>query len=259
MNPKEMFNIWRKRRILTLLMLLLAVVGIVGAVKKEPRTYQSTGNVVLLPSKNASKSSGDNPYLSFGGSLPVTADVLSRSVMDPRTAMQLAAKGYTQSYTVVLDPASPGPVLDVTVTGHNKAAVENTLYGVTAEISARLSQLQSGVSSPNQITALTLSIGQVPSLLLTKSARPLVVIAGFLLIVALAIPLIVDAQIARWRSRKNAESEEGPMQRNVVPSDEAADPYERLYNRPATARRSTRGTSARPERTARPEKLSRNS
>ena len=78
---------------------------------KLPWTYTSQSTVVLLASQHASKVVGGNPYLAFDSSLTLTADVVRREVMDPRTGQDLAKRGYTASYAVVDAPDTSGPVL----------------------------------------------------------------------------------------------------------------------------------------------------
>jgi len=204
MDFMQSLRILRRRWILTTLLLLLALGGAAGAFKKLPHTYISTSTVVLLASQNASKANGGNPFLSFNSSLPLTADVIRRELLDPRTALDLATKGYTAGYLVTDAPDTTGPVLLITVTGHDKAAVEHTLYGVTAEIGTKLLDLQANITPRNQIRVVTLSVTPQAKLSISKLARPLVVILGFGLLLTFAIPLIVDAQISRRRPREAA-------------------------------------------------------
>jgi capsular polysaccharide biosynthesis protein len=203
MDIMETFRILRRRWILALLMLVIVLAGTVAAGLKLPRTYISNSTVVLLASRNASKPNGGNPYLSFNSSLPLTADVVRRELMDPRTVQSLAKQGSSATYLVAAATDTSGPVLLVTVTGPQKAVVEKTLYGVTAEIRSKLYALQTSITAPNLITVVTLSIDPRPTLSISKLARPLVVLVGLGLILAFAVPLIVDAQSVR-RSRKRS-------------------------------------------------------
>jgi hypothetical protein len=221
MDFMQSLRILRRRWILTTLLLLLTLAGTAGAFKKLPHTYISTSTVVLLASKNASKANGGNPYLSFSSSLPLTADVLRRELLDPRTALDLAGRGYTAGYLVTDAPDTTGPVLLVTVTGHDKAAVEHTLYGVTAEIGTKLLALQASITPTNQIRVATLSVTPEAKLSISKLARPLVVLLGFGLLLTFAVPLIVDAQISRRRPRDLA----GPPPEDLGRPDR--DGYER--------------------------------
>src|SRR5580658_3609182 len=127
MDLRQAVHIWRARWILTSVLLILALAGAAEAGAKVPRYYQSTSSVVLLASPAASTQNGGNPFLSFSPSLTLTADAVSRELMSPGTASQLAAQGFTASYTVALPSyttSTTGSVLLVTVTGADAARSE---------------------------------------------------------------------------------------------------------------------------------------
>lgn len=199
MNLKDALHVWRRRWKLTLLLLLVVLGVSAAAASKLPKHYSAESDVLLLPSASMAAPNGHNPYLSFNGSLPMTAQVITYQLMAPGIVQDLHAHGFTQSYTVTLAANAAGaPVVDVLVTGSNKDAVEHTLQGVTNEIASNLTSLQAGIASKNQITAQTLSVAAQPSLSLSKTARPLVMLLGLGLVLALSIPLMVDG-VARRR------------------------------------------------------------
>ncbi|SRR6266566_75446 len=235
MDFMESLRALRRRWILTSVLLLLTLAATAAAVVKLPWTYQSQAMTVLLASKNAAKSAGNNPYLAFDQSLTLTADVVRREVMDPRTALALKTRGYPALYQVAAASDTSGPVLLITVTGGNKTVVEHTLYGVTAEVDAKLASLQAGIAPQNQIRSLLVSLTPKATLSAGKKARPLVVVLALGLAFTFAIPQIVDAQATRRRTRKRrragglpgdgypgAQPADGRRrQRQPVPSDAA--------------------------------------
>jgi len=229
MDFMQALRILRKRWILTCAMLVVVFVALVGAGLKLPRTYQAQSAVVLLASKNSTKTSGDNPYLSFFPSLTLTADVLRRVEMGSSASNALAAEGHTAKYTVTDAPDTSGPVLLVAVTGSTRATVEGTLVAVTNDLSNQLSQLQNGVTPPNRIRLETLSVTAVPSLSLSKMARPLAVVVIFGLLFTLAVPLIVDSRSNRRRAKKWARAGNPD---DIAP-DEVADAQQVLDSRVA--------------------------
>jgi hypothetical protein len=163
--------------------------------------------VIMLASRSAARLNGGNPYLSFSPSLTLTADALSRGLMAQGTVQQMAAKGFSDPYTVALAPyttTTTGSILLVSVTGGSRQSVERTLAAVTDEIGTTLARLQSNVSARNKIRALTLAFSSRATLSISQTARPLVAIIVPGLLLALAIPLIVDGWIARRRIRKRA-------------------------------------------------------
>ncbi len=200
----------RRRWILTLLLVLLTLAG-TAALGSKPGPYQSQSQVVLLPSLQSSKANGNNPYLSFADSVSLTADLVRREVMAPATALALAAQGYPSTYQVVDDPNTAGPVLDVTVTGNSKAAVQNTLYAVTTEISTKLAAMQAGTKLANRITSLAVSVDPRAMLMISKKARTLVVVLGIGLLLTIAIPQVADAAITQRRSRRKVTGGESSV------------------------------------------------
>jgi hypothetical protein len=204
MDFRQAVRIWRTRWILTSVLLVLAVAGGAAAATKMPRHYQSASSVVLLASHAASAQNGGNPFLSFGPSLTLTADAVSRELMAPTTVRQLAARGFTASYAVALPTyttSTTGSVLLVTAAGPNAAGVQRTLLAVTAQISTQLAQLQNGVPARGQVHAETLSVTPQAALSISQTARPLVAIGVLLLVICLGAPIVVDGLITRRRLR----------------------------------------------------------
>jgi hypothetical protein len=158
--------------------------------------------VALIPSHQSSIVNGNNPYLSFGGSENIAGDIVLRQMMAPQTVAALADRGYGESYEIVDDPATSGPILDITVTGSNQSAVESTLQGVTAATQAKLTALQAYLKPTDRITSIVASQDPSAHLLVSKKARLVVLVLGLGLILTYAIPQIVDAEITRRRDRR---------------------------------------------------------
>jgi hypothetical protein len=203
----ESGNIWRRRWILTTVMLMLAAFVTAAAAAWLPRSYQAQSSVVLLAPRSVTKAAGGNPYLSFSPSLTLTADVLSRELMSPVVVRKLAKEGATATYTVALPSyttATTGSVLLVTVSGGGKASVETTLTTVTRDIGRELAGLQRRVRPADRIQVTTLAVASQPTLSLSLSARPLVAVALPVFLLALWVPIAVDGSAARRRLRRQA-------------------------------------------------------
>jgi hypothetical protein len=212
MYLSEMFHIWRRRLILTAVLIIAVSIGTTAALMKLPRTYQSSASVVLLASRSAARQTGGNPFLNFSPSLTLTADVLSRQLMAPEIAVSLSASGFSDPYTVALAPSTTsttGSVLLVTVTGNDSNAVEGTLRAVTAEIGTELSRLQSKVARHYRIRAATISFAPQATLSVSHTARGLVLVVLPGLLAALGIPVLVDRRaIRRARGRAVVSAQE---------------------------------------------------
>jgi hypothetical protein len=200
MDVSRFSLIWGRRWILTAAMLTLASVITVAALLIVPRTYQSDSSVIMLAPRSVARLTGGNPYLSFTPSLTLTASAVGDEVMAPGTARHLAARGFRAAYTVALAPYTTnttGSVLQVTVTGSDKADVQATLHAVTAEISTQLAQLQGQVRRPSRILAATLSYSPQPTLSVSQTGRSLILLVVPVLLLALAVPVVVDALLQR--------------------------------------------------------------
>ena len=193
----------RRRWILTSFLFLLTLFVAVAAWVKIPGPYQAESMIVLYPSKQSAKINGNNPLMSFGGSLNVAGDIVLREVSAPAAVAALAAKGYSSSFTIADDPNTTGPILDVTVTGSNQAQVENTLLGVTKAVQDRLNYIQGGYLAQNRITSGVVSTDLTPKLLVSKKARNIVIILGLGLVLTFAIPQIVDGEIGKRRGDRD--------------------------------------------------------
>ena len=232
MDLKQAVRIWRARWIFTSVLVILAVVGAAEAAAKMPRYYQSASSVVLLASHAASKQNGGNPFLSFGPSLTLTADAVSRELTAPATVSRLAARGFTASYTVAVPPVSTfttGSVLLVTVAGTEAAGVQHTLQAVTAQISTQLAQMQRNVPAPSRVRADTLSFAPQATLSISQTARPLVIVGALLLVICLGTPIVVDGLITRRRLRDRPMLPDSP----ALPPDWALLDIPEFPHRPA--------------------------
>jgi hypothetical protein len=221
MRASETLSIWRRHWILTAFLLLLALCGSATAVMKLPRTYQSDSTVVLVPSRQASKAlGGGNPYLSFDDSLATTADIVATEMTSPRVEQALAMRGFDERYTVISESTTgqtvasgsvlPGPFIVVTVTGKNSGLVEQTLSGVTDDIGAEVTAMQASLAPSKRFSLATLSLTPRATMSVSMTARSLILIIGLLIILALAVPVMVDGQTAQRRARRASRSLPAP-------------------------------------------------
>jgi hypothetical protein len=247
MDFRQAVRIWRARWILTFVLLILAAAGAAGAAVTMPRYYQSASSLVLLASHAASMQNGGNPFLSFGPSLTLTADAVSRELMAPATVSRLAAQGFTASYTVAVPAyttSTTGSVLLVSVMGKHAAEVQRTLQGVTAQIGTQLAQLQHGVPARSQIRADTLSVTPHATLSISQTARPLVAVGLLLLVICLGTPIVVDRLVTRRLQGSSALADSSSLTQDWT-----------LFDMPAFPGRSALGedTGVRREQTLRDE------
>lgn len=196
MDLMQSFRTLRKRGKLTVTLLLLVLLGTAGAAIELPGTYQSTGEMILLNSK-AGQATFGNPYLSFNPALTTTANILSLQVADSATALRLSSQGYTGSYAVTVPSQTGAPMLEVTVTAGTPAAAQGTLHAVMKELNVQLRQLQGNVVPKDRIATQALSTTSHASLLISKTAKPLVMVLGVGLVLTFMVPQIVERRSAK--------------------------------------------------------------
>jgi hypothetical protein len=204
---------WRRQPVLTVVLLLLVLVGTAVAVVRMPRTYQADGSVVLLASPAVANGTGNNPYLSFSGSLTLTADVLSRQLMAPGVVRDLASRGFADPYTVSLatyTTSTTGSVLTATVTGTDRAGVELELGAVMNEMQARLASLQSALKPHDRIRMATIAKSQWAAVSISQTARPLTLVVAVGLLLVIGLPWLVDARAARLQPRRASSADPEP-------------------------------------------------
>ena len=220
-------RILRKRWWLVLLVLVVTVAA-AAVLAARPGPYTAESEIALLPSKHISGPAGGNPYLSFGDSETLTADLLRREMLDPGTVARLAAAGYSSTYLISDDPTTSGPVLDITVTGSSKAMVEHTLHGVTAAASTTLAGMQAGFSPNEQITSILVSFAPHAKLSVGKKLRTLIVVVAVGLIFAIALPQVFDAAARRRRARRFGIAQ--PEDRSGQPLDDSETEATVMFN-----------------------------
>jgi hypothetical protein len=204
-------QILRGRWRLTLVMVVLALAA-TAAMAARPGPYQAQSQVVFLPSKDVSATAGGNPYLSFTDTDAWTADLVRRELTAQPTVARLAAEGFSSSYQVVDDPLTTGPVLDVTVTGNNQAKVEQTLQGVAAAVGTTLAGMQANLKPSKRMTSLTVSNDPNAILSISMKAHILVIVLGIGIVLAIAVPQVVDAIACGRRSRRMGTAPSSPHQ-----------------------------------------------
>lgn len=110
MDLMEAVFVLARRWTITVPLLVLTIAAVTVGYLLLPWTYESSGTVVFLTSKQiAEKNTGGNPYLSFDGSLSITAELVGRAVDDELTAQDLAQHGLTGTYETQIPPDSRAP------------------------------------------------------------------------------------------------------------------------------------------------------
>jgi hypothetical protein len=253
MDLAEISRVMR-RRWYVLLPGLLLTVGLMVAVRlMVPVTFQSQSTVVLLNSQKATVAYDGNPFLSTQTSLTGMADSLARNLNSDGSIRDLKSRGATGTFEAKLADNAQGPLMWLTVTGTDKAAVLSSDKILTAYAKERLTQFQEQQSvAPKAMIQMTTIVPPQNPVAQTKTRLEYLVMAGGLGLV-LSLVAVFYAE-ARRRSRKPVRSEEPAQPVTTTPEPTAAeslvDQTIALRTPPAWSR-NTENKSAAEQRTGR--------
>ncbi|WP_063770650.1 hypothetical protein [Streptacidiphilus carbonis] len=144
MDLAEIARVVRRRWYVMLPGLLVTVVMVAGLLFAVPTKYQSSSTVMLLNSEKATAPApyDGNPFLSTQTSITGTVDILARSLMDDNSLAVLKSKGLTGTVVAKIADNAQAPLMDLTVTGTDKAAVLASEQILSAYAKQRLEDLQ---------------------------------------------------------------------------------------------------------------------
>ncbi|MCT9931972.1 hypothetical protein N5079_17360 [Planotetraspora sp. A-T 1434] len=194
MDLMEAVFVLARRWTITVPLLLLTIGAVTAAYFVLPWTYESSGTIVFLTSKQiADKNTGGNPYLSFDGSLSITAELVGRAVNDELTAQKLAEQGLTGEYETQIPPDSRAPLLKVTVTDSDPRIAQATMEAIIKRIPSTLNDLQKTNTSISQVRQSVLTKSTAPDRKATSKIRSLVGILAVGMLLTAGVPLVTES------------------------------------------------------------------
>jgi polysaccharide biosynthesis protein PslJ len=193
-------------------LILVAAVCAAGAFIRLPTTYQAQTSMVLLANTSdvdpaTGKTIVSNPYLSFSNSLTITGYVLARTETTDERAKAIATQtGSPAAYTIEPDPRATGPILLITATGTDKAAVARTLDAVAKDLPTTLGVLQKAAKAPAdaQVSTAVVTESPHPTAVLKNKIVKTVLVFAVVFLVGLLLALLVG----RLRRRPTADAAE---------------------------------------------------
>jgi hypothetical protein len=196
MDLAEIFRVMRRRWYVLLPGLLLTAGLIVGLTLTVPVTYQSQSTVMLLNSQKATVAYDGNPFLSAQTSLTGMADSLARNLNSDGSLGDLKSRGATGTFAAKLADNAQGPLLWLTVTGTDKAAVLASDKILTAYAQERLDQFQKQQSvAPKAMIRMTTVVPPQNPVAQTKTRLEYLIMAGCLgLVLSLVAVFYVEAR-----------------------------------------------------------------
>lgn len=197
------FSVLWRRKGLAFTLLILTLLGAVGAGIMLPWTYNASITETLLDSKQSSEAlGGGNPYLSFNSPMVEMANLLAMKLTSSANTLALQENGYTASFqTQVLSetPENEEPFIQISVSGSNQEVVARTLQGVAASLSASLTELQADVPPQSRLSLQSIAEVSTPVRSSSSKIKPFVGLLGVGLVLTFLIPQAVEGSARRRR------------------------------------------------------------
>lgn len=150
-----------------------------------PPTYQATSSVVLLvPAQKGATEAGQlNPYLGFGSSLGIVAQLTARRMNDLSVAERLYAQGATGDYLVDIVPGD-APMLSVTATSTSEDEALRTAKLVDQAVTKELRDSQVSLGAPSNLLIQTKPVTTATQAVLKRGSQMRAIAAVLVLGVA---------------------------------------------------------------------------
>lgn len=208
MDLAEIFRVTRRRWYVLLPGLLLTAGLVAAVVRFVPVTYQSQSTVQLLNSRKATAAYDGNPFLSTQTSLTGMADSLARNLNSDGSVRELKSRGATGKFEAKIADNAQGPLMWLTVTGTDKAAVLASDRILTAYAKDRLEQFQEQQSvEPQAMIRLWPIVEPQPPVAQTKTRLEyMIMAAGLGLVLTLVAVFYVEARRRKHPAAKPEES-----------------------------------------------------
>jgi hypothetical protein len=169
-----------------------------------PPTFQATtSSVLLVPAQPGATESGQlNPYLGFGSSLGIVAQITARRMNDAATGAKLSKQGATADYLVDIVPGD-APMLSVVATSRDEQAALRTAKIVDAAIGVELRDSQLELGAPRNLLIQTSPVTTAMHAVLKRGSQIRALAAALVLGVAGTIVSAFMAEGVRVRRAKS--------------------------------------------------------
>jgi hypothetical protein len=206
--------LWR-RRIMTLVAVLLALTAGVGMALRGGPTYSYSATVLLLPPEGARHVSpgqpdysGGNP-LFFLGSLGQSRDILVGAMMTRDFQNEITAKFPGTKFAVTADILHSAPVVVITSSGPVDESASALVAALVERVPATLATLQEGlgINPSSRVTSHLLTSDRTPEISHKDQIRSGIMVIGALSLVFVFLIGAVDALLGGRRRTRAAKTE----------------------------------------------------
>jgi capsular polysaccharide biosynthesis protein len=228
-------KVLRRRWVTVLVGVAIMTAAGVGILIAVPPTYQvKASDVLLVPAQVGSSQAGQaNPYLGFGGSLGIVAQITARKMNDFTTVELMKSAGATGEYLVDIVPGE-APMLQVTATSKNEAEALRTAQVVEKAMTDNLRQSQVDLKAPPQFLITTNPI-TLPSHAEIQRGSQLRALAG-MLVVGLAATVLAAFVVESVKTRRRQRT---VIEESLVDSPDLPPVVDNAPPKPPVARPAT--------------------
>lgn len=196
-------DLWKTLRILVrrwpvvLVMFTVTVAGLAATFRAVPPTYTANSTLLLLmpPWSGADgKREAANPYLSFGGSLVTTAQVMVAAMNQDSMVEALQLDGARSAYEVQPDPWGESPTLAISASDKDPNKASLTLGKVVDATKRELASRQEAAGAPAQlrIVAQQVIAPGNPTLVRSDQMRAAAAVGAFGLVLTILLAVAVE-------------------------------------------------------------------
>jgi capsular polysaccharide biosynthesis protein len=199
---------------------VLMIAAAVGIFFMVPPTYEvKASDVLLVPAQVGSSQAGQaNPYLGFGGSLGIVAEITARRMNDKSTVEEMIAKGGTAEYLVDIVPGE-APMLQVTANSKDREAALRTAQVIEKSMTELLTQSQIDLKAPDNLL-ITTSPVTTPTHAEIQRGSQMRALAG-MVVVGLALTVLIAFLRESVQARKRQKAAATAGQESEEDFDEA--------------------------------------
>ena len=137
----------RRRWYVVVVGLLLIAGGAGLTYLQTPKSYQATGQLLLLLPPQAGGSTPINPYLNLDSGLNTAAALVASTMNTPEMQRSVAAAGHLAQYTIALNPDT-GPLLVITTEAAEPQQAIATRDEVITRLQSELERIQTEENAP---------------------------------------------------------------------------------------------------------------
>lgn len=193
------------------------------AVQLTPPTYQATGTVLLLPSKEQMSQGGPNPFLQLGD-LDSPASIVIASLNGDEQQAAIGEASPTATYAAQSDDALRGPAIQVVASDESADGALRIMHILLDAVPRTLASLQASRNVPeaSRVGSMPLVVDTVATKSTNDTVRAGVAAVVGGLLMTFVLVFAIDGLLRR-REQQRATAEEGENDSDAPTQDSNID------------------------------------